>query len=159
MRRGEVDALVNVDPVISLLESQKLIKVVADTRTEEGSRAVYGGALPAAALYMRPAYAEKNPATVQALVNALVRGLRWVQTHSPEEIAKVMPAEYALGDPALYVEAIRHSVPMYSPDGRFSPEGGETAYKVLKQFDPAVAKASIDVSKTYSNAFVEKVPR
>ena len=33
VQRGEIDAIVNVDPVINLLESQGLIKVVADTRT------------------------------------------------------------------------------------------------------------------------------
>ena len=158
VRRGEVDAIVNVDPVISLLESEGLIKIVSDTRTEEGARQVYGGPLPAASLYMRPAFVEKNPRTVQALVNALVSALGWMQTHSPEEIAKVMPPEYALGNPALYVESIRRSLPMYSPDGRFSPEGGETAYKVLRQFDQSVAGAKIDVGKTYTNAFVEKSP-
>ena len=158
VRRGEVDAIVNVDPVISLLESQGLIKVVADTRTSDGSRQVYGGPLPAAVLYARPAFIEKNPRTVQALVNALVRGLKWMQEHSPEEIARVMPEEYALGDKALYIESIKRSLPMYSPDGRFSPDGGETAYKVLKQFDTAVQSATIDTAKTYTNAFVDKVP-
>jgi NitT/TauT family transport system substrate-binding protein len=156
VRRGEIDALVNVDPVISLLESQNLIRVMADTRTLEGSTQVYGGALPAAVLYAPPAFLEKNPRTAQALVNAFVRGLKWVQSHSPEEIAKVMPEEYALGDKALYVKAIKNSLTMYSADGRFAPESEEIAYKVLKQFDPGVQNASIDVSKTYTNAFVEK---
>jgi NitT/TauT family transport system substrate-binding protein len=81
-RRGEIDALVNVDPVISLLESEKAIKVVADTRTLEGTRQVYGGNYPAAVIYVTPAYAQANGATVQALTNAVVRGLRWIATHS-----------------------------------------------------------------------------
>lgn len=156
VRRGEIDALVNVDPVVSLLESQALIKVVADTRTAEGSRQVFGGPMPAAVMYAPPAFIEKNPRTVQALVNAFVRGLQWMATHSPEEIVKVMPEEYALGDKALYTQAIKNSLPMYSPDGRFAPEGGEVAYRVLKQFDPAVQNAAIDVRKTYTNAFVDK---
>jgi NitT/TauT family transport system substrate-binding protein len=45
---------------------------------------------------------------------------------------------------------------MYSADGRFAPEGAETAFKVLRQFDPSVKNASIDLSRTYTNAFVEK---
>ena len=44
-RRGEIDALVSVDPVINLLESENAIRIVADTRTVEGTRQVYGGAL------------------------------------------------------------------------------------------------------------------
>ena len=158
VKRGEIDALVNVDPVISLLESQKLIEVVADTRTLEGTKQVYGGPLHAAVLYAPPWFIEKNPRTVQALVNALVRGLRWVAAHSPEDIADAMPEEYALGDKALYVEAIRRSRAMYSPDGHFTREGADTAARVLQRFDAAVQGAKIDVDATYSDRFVEKVP-
>src|SRR5262249_7097225 len=131
--RGEIDALVNVDPVIGLLESQNRIRIVADTRTEEGTRRIFGGVYPAATLYATPAFIEKHPRTVRALATAFVRGLRWMASHSAEEIAGLMPEDYALGDKALYLRSIRRSLPMYSPDGRFSREGAETAYKVLKE--------------------------
>jgi NitT/TauT family transport system substrate-binding protein len=137
VRRGEIDAIVNVDPVIGLLVSQSLIKVVADTRTEAGTREIFGGPYPAAALYTAPSFVDKNPRTVQAF-------------------AAVMPEEYALGDKALYAQSIKDSLPMYSPDGRFSPEGAETAYKVLKDFDADVRSARIDVNAAYTNAFVDK---
>jgi NitT/TauT family transport system substrate-binding protein len=45
---------------------------------------------------------------------------------------------------------------MYSPDGRFARAGAETALTVLKAFDESVAKASIDLSATYTDAFVAK---
>jgi sulfonate transport system substrate-binding protein len=107
-------------------------------------------------LYATAAFVEKNPRTVQALVNSFVRGLQWIAGHSPEEVADLMPGEYALGNKAVYVQSIRNSLPMVSRDGRFEREAGETAYAVLKAFDPAVASASIDVPATYTNAFVEK---
>jgi NitT/TauT family transport system substrate-binding protein len=156
-RRGEIDALLNVDPVISLLESEKLIRVVADTRTEQGTRQVYGGLYPAAVLYLPPAYAEKNPKTVQSLTNAFVRGLKWMAGHTAEDIAKVMPPEHALGNMELYTRAIGNSLPMYSPDGRFTAEGAETALKVLREFDPGIASAKIDITATYTSAFLDKV--
>jgi NitT/TauT family transport system substrate-binding protein len=156
VKRGEIDAIVNVDPVISLLESEKAIKVVADTRTPEGTQAVFGGPYPAAVLYAQQTIVEKNPHTIQALVNALVRGLQWIAGHSPQEVAGVMPQDYALGNPAIYVQSIGKSLPMYSRDGRFAPEAAETAYAVLKTFDPVVGSATIDLSATYTNAFVEK---
>jgi NitT/TauT family transport system substrate-binding protein len=158
VQRGEIDALVNVDPMISLLQSQGLIKVVADTRTLDGTRQVFGGPYPAAVLYTPRTFIEKNPRTTQALVNAFVRGLRWMTTHSADEIAAVMPEEYALGNKPLYVQAIKNSLPMFSPDGRFTREGAETAYAVLKAFDPDVRNAKIDVSASYTDAFVEKAP-
>src|SRR5262249_12968493 len=64
VRRAEIDAIVNADPSISMLTSENLIKVVADTRTPEGTRQVYGGLYPAAVLYMPPAFIERNPRTV-----------------------------------------------------------------------------------------------
>lgn len=155
-KRGEIDALVSVDPVINLLDQEKLIKVVADTRTLEGTRQVYGGPYPAAVLYATPAYIEKNPAAVQALTNAFVRGLKWIASHSAEDVAKVMPVEHALGDMPLYIKSIKSSQPTYSPDGRIIPEGAETAYKVLREFDSAVKSAPIDLKKTYTDVFVNK---
>jgi NitT/TauT family transport system substrate-binding protein len=156
VQRGEIDAIVNVDPMISLLESQRLIKVVADTRTLDGTRTVFGGLYPAAVLYAPRNFIEKNPRTTQALVNALVRGLQWIASHSADEIAAVMPDEYALGNKPLYVRAIQNSLPMYSPDGRFSGEAADTALTVLRAFDPDVASARIDIGATYTDAFVGK---
>ena len=156
VQRGEIDAIVNVDPVINLLQSQGLIKVVADTRTLAGTRDVFGGAYPAAVLYAPRAFIEEKPRTTQALVNALVRALKWIADRSAQEVAAVMPPDYALGNPALYQQSIKTSLPMYSRDGRFSRDAAETAYAVLKAFDPDVGSAKVDVAATYTNAFVEK---
>jgi NitT/TauT family transport system substrate-binding protein len=156
-RRGEIDALVNVDPVISLLESENTIRIVADTRTEAGTRQVYGGLYPAAVLYLPPSYAQSNAKTVQSLTNAFVRGLKWIASHSAPDIAKVMPVEHALGDMGMFIRAIQNSKPMYSPDGRFTAESAETALKVLREFDPGVRDATIDLSATYTTSFLDKV--
>ena len=74
-RRAEIDAIVSSDPMMTLMESDKLVKVVADTRTPEGTQAVYGGPYPGGVIYATPAYIEKNPKAVQAVVNAFVRAL------------------------------------------------------------------------------------
>ena len=156
VKRGEVDAISNADPMINILDREGAVKIVADTRTAEGTQTVYGGPYPAAVLYTKAEFAEKNPNTAQALVTALVRGLKWVQSHSPEEIAKIMPEEYALGNREIYVQSIKTNLPAYSPDGKFTREAAETAYKVLKAFDPNVQNATIDLSKTYTDTFVAK---
>jgi NitT/TauT family transport system substrate-binding protein len=156
VKRGEVDAISNADPMISILEREGAVKIIADTRTADGAQAVYGGPYPAATLYTTTAFAERNPNTAQALVTALVRGLKWVQSHTPEEIAKVMPEEYALGNKEIYIQSIKSNMPAYSPDGRFVPGAAETALKVLKAFDPNVQGATIDLSKTFTSKFVDK---
>ena len=125
--------------------------VVADTRTADGTKAVYGGPYPGGVIYAAPATIEKNPQAVQK-----VRGLRWIASHSAEDIAKLMPEEYALGNLPIYIKALSLSKAMYSPDGHFEPGAVGTAYAVLKQFDPAVAGATFDLSKTYNDSFVKK---
>src|SRR5258707_2800768 len=84
VQHGEVDGISNADPMITKLDREGLIKIVADTRTLEGTTKVYGGPYPAGVLYAPTAFIEKNPNTVQALVNAFVRGLKWVKAHNAE---------------------------------------------------------------------------
>jgi NitT/TauT family transport system substrate-binding protein len=158
VKRGEIDLLINVDPVISLLEAEGAIRILIDTRTPEGTRHVFGGAYPAAVLYSTPAFIVGNPKAVQGLTNALVRALRFIATNTPERIAGLMPPEYALGNRENYIRSIRASIPMYSPDGRIEHDAAETAHRVLRQFDPDVQKAKVDLTATYTNSFVTKVP-
>src|SRR5262249_47019250 len=141
VQRGEIDAIVNVDPVINLLASQGLIKVVADTRTLAGTRGMVGGAHPPGGLYAPRAVIAEKPRPTRALVNALVRGLKWIAPRSAAEVAAVMPSDYALGNAALYQQSVKTSLPMYSRDGRFSRDAADTAYAVLKAFDPDVGSA------------------
>ena len=156
VQHGDVDGISNADPMVTKLDREGLVTVVADTRTLEGTTKVYGGPYPAAVLYTPQSFVDKNPNTIQALVTAFVRGLKWVQSHNAEEIAKMMPDEYMLGDRPLFVEAIKANHDAYSPDGRFLKDGPETALKVLKAFDPNVQNATIDLSKTYTDTFVTK---
>lgn len=158
-KRGEIDAIANLDPVIIQLERQKLIKVVYDTRTPEGAKAVYGGVYPAAVLYTRPSFAEDNPNTAQALVGAFVRGLRWINGATPEAIVAAMPEEYKLGDPDAYLETVRKSKAIFAHDGRVPEEGPKNVLNVLGRFDATTKGATIDLKKTYDNRFVEAAAR
>ena len=79
MKRGEIDAMSNLDPVISQLESDGTVVPVIDTRTEKGMQEVYGGAYAAGCIYAPVEFVKKNPNTAQAVVNAMVRALRFIQ--------------------------------------------------------------------------------
>src|SRR5262249_15491311 len=140
------------------LDAEGAVKGAPCTPTRGGPREVSGATLPAAVLYAQRAFIEEKPRTTQALVNALVRGLKWIASRPAAEVAAVMPSDYALGGKALYAQSIEKSLPMYSRDGRFANDAAETAYGVLKAFDPDVGRAKIDISVTYTNAFVGKVP-
>jgi NitT/TauT family transport system substrate-binding protein len=156
MKRGEIDALVNVDPVASKLQQDGDIFVLADLRTEEGNMKLFGGNNPAAVAYMKTDFIAKNPETTQRLVNAFYKTLKWLEKASLDDIVKTVPEQYYLGDRALYLAAVGNSRPMYSTTGVVSATGMKNAYNMLVQFDQELRDAKIDLAKTYDGRFVQK---
>jgi len=156
LRSGQIDAIANLDPVISMLEQKNEIKTVADTRTLKDTNAVFGGPMPAATLYAPEAFIKKYPNTTQALTNAMVRALKWIQQAGPSDIIKAVPESYLLGDRALYISAFLKVREAMSPDGIFPDAGPATALRTLQAFEPDLATKKIDLSRTYTNEFAKK---
>ena len=159
MKKGEIDAISNLDPVFTKLEREGDVVVVADTRTAEGMKKYYGGDYAASCVYATRPFLEKNPGTVQAVANAMVRALHFAKTSSLEQILAVIPTDYYAGDKETYRAALAKSIEGYSPDGRFSLEGARNVLKVLKLFEPSVMGATIEVEKTFDNRFVDAAPK
>jgi NitT/TauT family transport system substrate-binding protein len=156
MEHGKVNAAVMLDPAATLLQNKfKDLKLLSDTRTQKDTLEVFGGEYPGGALYTRADWIAKNEATVQKLTNAILATLKWVHSHSPEEIMAKMPEDLVGPDKALYVAALKNMIPMYSTTGMMDPKGAEAVLAVFSQSVPEIAKANIDLSKTYTNRFVE----
>ena len=67
-----------------------------------------------------------------------------------------MPDELVGADKELYLAALKNTLPMYSTTGRMDPKGAQAVLTVFSQSVPEIAKANIDLSKTYTNKFVEQ---
>jgi NitT/TauT family transport system substrate-binding protein len=156
IKKGEIDALANLDPMITKLEQDGDIKVVADSRTEEGTRKIFGGSNPAAVLYLKQDFIDRNPRTTQALVNAFYKTLKWLEQATPEQIAATVPEDYFLGDKALYVAAVKANKPVYSRTGIIPAAGMQSAADMLLAFDDELKNAKIDLAKTFDDRFVRK---
>jgi NitT/TauT family transport system substrate-binding protein len=156
MKKGEIDVISHLDPVIAKLEADGDVQVLIDTRTEAGTRALFGGSNPAATLYTKKAFIDANPATTQRLVNAFVKSLKWLQTAKPEDVANVVPEEYHLGDKPLYLKAVQNSLESYSRDGIVQRSGMESVMDMLKQLDPELKDAKVDLASTFDERFVRK---
>ena len=157
MEQGSVDAAIMLDPAPTLLKSKyKDLVILSDTRTQKDTLDVFGGEYPGGALYTRADWIEKNPKVAQGLTNAIVNTLKWIHSHTPEEIMAKMPDELVGGDKAQYLAALKNTIPMYSETGKMDPKGAEAVKAVFSQSSPEVAKANVDLSKTYTNKFVEE---
>ena len=156
MRSGQIDAISNLDPVITLLQRSGDLKIVSDTRVVAEAEKVFGGPMPAACLYAPQAFIDKNPGTAQALANAIVRADKWIQNAGPSEIINTVPESYLLGDRAVYIDAFLAAKGALSPDGLIPEKGAETALRALASVDAEIGKAKLDLSAVWTNDFVKK---
>jgi NitT/TauT family transport system substrate-binding protein len=155
MKRGEIDAISNLDPVTSQLESDGTIVAVVDTRTAKGMQDVYSGAYTAGSIYAPVDFAKKYPNTAQAVVNAMVRALRFIDSSTPDQIVAAVPTEYYT-DKALYKAALVKNLESLKHDGFIGPEASQNVYRDLKTFDPGVQSATVDLAKTVNMTFQQK---
>ena len=158
MEKGELDAMSNLDPVISQLESTGKFVAVADSRTERGMQEIYGGDYLASCIYVNEDFIKKNPNTTQAVANAMVRANRWIAKSTPEQIMAVVPEAYMAGNRSVYKAALLKNMLGYSLDGQMNMKAAQNVYAVLKQFEPSVIAAgnSINLTSTFDNSFAQK---
>jgi NitT/TauT family transport system substrate-binding protein len=156
MRSGQIDAISNLDPVITLLQRSGDLKIVSDTRIVAEADKVFGGPMPAACLYAPQAFLDKHPATAQALANAIVRADKWIQGAGAAEIIKAVPESFLLGDRAVYIDAFLASKGALSPDGMIPDAGAATAVRALQSADPSLKDVKFDLGAAWTNELVKR---
>jgi len=160
MEQGTVDAAIMLDPAVTILQGQdKQLMILTDTRSQKDTLSVFGGEYPGGALYSTTAWIASHEKDVQALTNAIVSTLAWIHGHSPEEIMAKMPPEMVGKNKELYLAALRNTIPMYSETGKMDPKGADAVLAVFSESSPEVAKANVDVSKTFTNKYVEQAKK
>ena len=151
---GRINAAWLADPAFTVVKKRNPgVRVLADLRTEEGTKRAFAAAYPAAVLHTSGEWLRGNrqdgrddwPGPVE---------LEWMNAHSEKEIADRVPAAIRGDDSALYVEALQGSRAMFATDGRMPADGATVVRDVLATFNPKVRAATIDLSKTYTNDFV-----
>jgi NitT/TauT family transport system substrate-binding protein len=156
VKGGGVDIISHLEPVISKLEADGDVKVLIDTRTEAGTKALFGGTNPAAVLYLKQDFIDKNPETTQRLVNAIMKANKWIAAAKPEDIMAALPETYALGDKPLFIKAISSSQEAYSRDGIVSEAGFASVYDMLKKLEPEMEGVTLKYSDTFVDKFAKK---
>ena len=160
MEQGQIDAAVMLDPAVTVLQgSHSDLRILSDTRTQKDTLEVFGGEYPGGALYSTAAWVASHDKEVQALTNAILNTLAWIHTHSAEDIMAKMPAEMVGKNKELYLAALKNTIPMYSETGRMDPKGADAVLAVFSESSPEVAKANVDVTKTFTNKFVEQAKK
>lgn len=155
IKQDRIQAGMTTEPTVSQMLKTGEAKVLVDMRTEEGTRAALGGLYPAPSLYVSNAWADSHKEQATKLAHAFAKTMQYIHTHSAEEIADKMPRDFYGNDKALYVTALKASLPMFTTDARMPAGGPETVLKVLATYKPQVKSANINLSRTYTNAYLD----
>lgn len=168
LKEGTVDVMTFQEPITSALLATGLASTLYDLDSGESTARALGARFPAQALLMSPQTIAKRPEMAQRLVNALVRAMRFVNSHSAEEIAARLPADYfAAKDRRAELELIRAALPTYTRgDYSISPEEAQLAVDVnlsavFDESDEGRWRGSGDVSRVraadlYTSRFVSR---
>ena len=91
VQRALGDFTIEFEPAATTLEQQNAGYVVA-------SLGVDSGYVPYTAYSAKSSYMKGNPDVIQSFTNALQKGMDYVQTHTPEEIAEVIAPQFKEND-------------------------------------------------------------
>jgi NitT/TauT family transport system substrate-binding protein len=156
VRAGQIDALIVNDPSATILTKDGSLRPLENMRTADGNVKVFGSDYPESSVFATQDFIDKNPKTVQAVANAIVRAEKWIAKATPQQVADNVPPQFLGENKALYAEAFTNSRRCIAQNGEITPKGAQTVHEVLAAFDPAVASAKIDLATTYDNRFVRK---
>jgi len=155
MKQGKIDVGITTQPTVLRMQKTGDGQLLVDLSKPDTTRAALGGDYPFISVFARADYIAKNKDIVQRVVNAYVKTLKWIGSHTALEIAEKLPADYYGGDKDGYVQALKDSMGMFSPDGKMTKGAPEFELSLLKQFNENVQKnPNVDLSTTYTDEYV-----
>lgn len=157
LREGAADFVVAPTPDGDFYESKGVATVFADLTTVQGTRQQLGALFPSSTIYMSSERVNSHPEIARHLASAFVRTLKYINSHTPEQILAVIPPEITGKDRAAYLKVLKEEIPMFATDGRMPDDGAVKEWNVLAKFDPAYEAVKVD--HTYTNAFVDEALR
>lgn len=91
---GQGDYVTIFEPTASLMEKEGKGYIVASIGKESGE-------IPYTAYFAKKSYIKKNPDIIQKFTNAIYKGQLWVESHTPEEVAKALKTSFSDADEEL----------------------------------------------------------
>lgn len=126
---GQGDFTVEFEPHATLLEQKGDGYVVASLGEDSGY-------VPYTSFSAKKSYIEKNPETIQGFTDALQKGMDYVNSHTPEEIAKVIAPQFEETDLETLTKIVEryHVQDTWKSDLIFRQESFELLQNILIEF-------------------------
>ncbi|MDP4159996.1 MAG: ABC transporter substrate-binding protein [Bacillota bacterium] len=97
---GQGDYVIIFEPTASSMEKEGKAYIVASLGKESGE-------VPYTAYFAKKSTIEKNPELIQKFTNAIYKGQRWVENHTPEEIARAIKPQFPEENDQILVSAVK----------------------------------------------------
>ena len=120
------------------------------------TRKLMGGQVPGACLFARADFLQRQSDVAQALSDAVVHALKWLQTAGLTDILKTVPAHHWLGDRAIYLGAFEKLRESYALDGLISGDAVLNAWRAHARLPGPLGSARLPLERIYSNTFAAK---
>lgn len=154
LKQGTIDAGMTTEPTITQVVQQGLGQPLVDLRSPQLTQQALGGNYPFICVFMSNSYVSAHKDVVQRVVNAYVKTLKWMSTHTAKEIADKMPPDYFAGTGEdAYVTALNNQKAIFSADGMMPSDGPQTVLGIEKLIGSVKAGQNIDLTQTYTNDF------
>jgi NitT/TauT family transport system substrate-binding protein len=155
LQHGTAACVMTTQPTVLAMENQKIGYSAIDLATAQGATAAMGGTWPSAGVLAQTSWVNGHKTEAQAVVNALVATMHWIDTHSAADIANALPATYVQNSTiskADYIAALTQDKGQFLPDG-IMPAGGPKTVLATEKI-VGVDTSKIDLSATFTNDFV-----
>ncbi|HVH64394.1 MAG TPA: ABC transporter substrate-binding protein [Candidatus Acidoferrum sp.] len=156
MKQGSIVAGMTTEPTIARLVQSGDGKILISLLTPQDTEGALGGDYPFIGIFAKNDWVSSHKDVAQRLVNVYVKTLKWMKSHSAEDIAAKMPPDYIKPSTDLYVAALKQQLSIFGSDCKMPSGGPETVLKVLQTYVPSFKGKNADLSKTYTNDFADK---
>jgi len=125
------------------------VRILEDPQTRQVTKALTGAdEFLNFCLISTMQWLEQNPTLTRELTKAMVRTLRWVHSHKPEEVRDPLPSSLRTQDKERHLESLRILMDGTSKDGRMPPEAPAGVLRYVGVTNEKVRNAKIDLSAT-----------
>ena len=152
----KIVAGMTTEPTITRLTSSGKGKILVSLLTPADTRKALGGDYPFIGIFAQNSWVSSHKDVAQRLVNAYVKTLKWIQSHTPAEIADKMPADYLKPTRDLYIQALQNQLQIFGTDCRMPAGGPETVQKIESTYVTKYKGKTANLSETYTNEFANK---
>jgi len=156
IQQKKIAAGMTTYPTISRLVNSGKGKVLVSLLDPQSTRAALGGDYPFIGIFAKNDWVSSNKDTAQKLVNAYVKTLKYIHSHTAAQIADQMPTDYFAGDKASYVADLQSQLGIFGSDCKMPAGGSENVQKIQQQFVASYKGKSANLSETYTNDFAAK---